>query len=137
MKYKTKERIFFLAAIWNLVFGLAMLLFPAAVFSLFYGETLLESAYLLRLFSNCFAFSILIFGMGYFLVSRNPNENHAVIWMGIVGKVAVFGIFLLGLIDGRVTPYGFFGAAGDLVWAAIFLAALRQTRRGNERLTDF
>jgi hypothetical protein len=69
-----------------------------------------------------------IFGLGYLYVGLNPVRNRNIAILGVLGKVYMFGVFLIfGLVGD--TPIGFAVASIlDLVFAGLFVEFLVTSR---------
>ncbi len=74
-----------------------------------------------------------VFGIGYYWVSKNLYENHAVVRMGIIGKLLVFILALIHLVAGDIHVALFAGACGDLLFAILFMVFLRAIGQANIR----
>ncbi|MCK7471353.1 MAG: hypothetical protein MZU95_11705 [Desulfomicrobium escambiense] len=71
-----------------------------------------------------------VFGLGYYLVSRDPDKNQGIIWMGCLAKVDHLSHFCPSLSHAEyITLFGFLRALGDFIWTILFLAALRGEKR--------
>lgn len=72
---------------------------------------------------------IAIFGIGFWIVSRDPARQRAIIGLGVLLKLAFTGVVLyhrlFGSIPGMWVPF----AVVDLLFAIAFLAALRALPR--------
>jgi hypothetical protein len=75
-----------------------------------------------------FALSVLIFGIGYYAVSRDITQNRVIVWLGAAGKVLVFAFFTDALLRGHATMTGWVVSIGDLLWAAGFFWFLYRTK---------
>lgn len=125
------KKIFLIAAVWNISGGLGAVFFfepsmtrmwGADYIQLFYDNRVALSTY--RLFWAL----VIIFGVGYFIVSRDLTKNRAVVWMAIAGKLTVFGIWSYDYGIGAIKPAALFGGTGDLMFALLFLHFLWHTR---------
>lgn len=86
--------LFIIGAIWNLAISILMF-----ILSFFVNPGLNESdLFIHRGFLN----AVMLFGIGYYLVGRNLEKNHAMVSMGALGKILVFGYFLTYFIFGVV-----------------------------------
>jgi hypothetical protein len=74
--------------------------------------------------AQVFALFVAVFGYGYFLVSRDPGRNEGIVWMGIVGKLLTFLLFLGNAVAGNFPPVLLIPAAGDVLFAFLFLEFL-------------
>ncbi len=108
--------LFVIAAIWNIAFALGFL-FLTRLFLEMFGLQTPASLVWLQLF---FAL-VLVFGLGYYWVSRDLNNNRAIVVMGIVGKSLVFLIFAYHWMVGGIPTLVALAGSGDLLFAALFL----------------
>src|SRR5271169_6723863 len=65
-----------------------------------------------------------VFGYGYFLVARDPSRNEGIVWMGIVGKLLIFALFLTHAIAGTFPFVLVIPTLGDVIFAFLFLEFL-------------
>ena len=63
---------------------------------------------------------VAVFGIGYYIVSRDTGKNHGIVLMGMVGKILVFALFLYSTITGEISPFLMVNAGADLVFAVLF-----------------
>jgi hypothetical protein len=128
---KTYKVFFVIAAIWNISGGLgAIFMFESNMISLWGAE------YIQMFYDNRVALStyrlfwvlVIIFGVGYYVISRDLTKNRAVIWMAVAGKLTVFSIWSYDYSIGAIQPAALFGGVGDLIFTLIFLFFLWQTR---------
>ena len=70
------------------------------------------------------AWLIMVFGVGYLLVARDPPANRSVVWLGAMGKAPI--AFFVWLDGGNAVlgTSSFLLSLGDLVFVALFLAYL-------------
>ena len=108
--------LFAIAAIWNIAFALGSL-FLTRLFLEMFGLQTPTSLLWLQLF---FAL-VLVLGLGFYWVSRDLNNNRAIVVMGIVGKSLVFSIFACHWMVGGIPTLVALAGAGDLLFAALFL----------------
>ena len=125
MKNETRKQIYFLGALWNFGFALIGLAMPKTTMWLLSGSTKAITGVLARTFFAFFWIAVGVFGLGYYLVSRDLDKNEAVIWTGCLAKVLIFFIFGRLYLRRKITLFGFLGALGDLIWTLFFLAAQR------------
>ena len=71
------------------------------------------------------------FGIGYYMVSRDPFNNKNIVILGVVGKLAFSGIFLYYLIGtSDLVPMLFLvPVVGDLLFVALFGMFLNYDRK--------
>ena len=67
---------------------------------------------------------IVVFGIGYFTVSRDLDRNRGIIGMGAAGKLLIVLMLLIYWIKGTIGFRGFAPASVDLVFAALFIRFL-------------
>jgi hypothetical protein len=123
MKNETRKQIYFVGALWNLCFAFIGLALPKTTMWLLSGSTKVITGVLARTFFAFFWIAVGVFGLGYYLVSRDPDKNEAVIWTGCLAKVLIFFIFGRLYLRRQITLFGFLAALGDLIWTLFFLAA--------------
>ena len=119
------EYMFLAGAIWNVLGGAVLVGLQDWIFSTadldppdpplyFYGWIAL----------------FMTFGIGYYMVSRDPFKNKNIVILGIVGKLAFSAIFLYYLISaGDLVPtLMLVPVVGDLVFVALFGMFLNYAR---------
>lgn len=99
-KLERYRKWFYAATIYNLIWGVAVILDPVTPFRLFGAEPPNYPS----LF-QCIGMMVMVFAFGYYLIARDPLRYAAYVWIGLAGKI--FG------------PIGFVYAAtkGELPWA--------------------
>ena len=80
MENETRKQIYFLGSLWNLSFAFSGLVLPRLTMWLLLGSTNAITGVLALTFFAAFWISVGLFGIGYYLVSRDPDRNEAVIW---------------------------------------------------------
>ena len=128
MNDKRFSRMFFWAAVWNFVAGAPALLFYERQFKLVFGEAAYTGDFHQALLFRSFALSVLVFGIGYWAVSRDITQNRVIVWLGAAGKILVFAFFTDALLRGHATMAGWVVSIGDLLWAVGFFWFLYRTR---------
>lgn len=119
---KKQTWLFALAAAWNLVIGLSILIAPWFSLQLLYGhEPGGPNDPLLAMLDRDFGFCVLLFGVGYGIVAVDPSRNQGLIWLGIIGKLGVVASLGQRWLIGMATAWVLPAAAGDLVFAALFV----------------
>jgi hypothetical protein len=73
--------------------------------------------------------TILIFGFGYYLVSRDVNKNHGIVIMGIIGKLFFFVYYTYMYFTMHATIVAFLAVIGDLIFSILFAYFLVQKRK--------
>lgn len=130
------SRMFFLAALWNLAVALAGLVSYETQFKLTFGAEAYTSDFHQALLFRSFMLSVLLFGVGYYLVSRDTSQNRAIVWLGAAGKILVFAFFTEAFIHDKATIVAVGVSFGDLLWALLFFWFLYQTK-GKVRVNNF
>ena len=118
--------MFVVAALWN---WLAALLFMAmAVLDLQVLSLFLTIKPVSYLWFNLFFGVVFVFGLGYFWAARDLDMNRNIVKMGAIGKTWVFILILGGWWTGAVTVLAALAGTVDLVFAILFVQALRQSK---------
>jgi hypothetical protein len=114
------SKLFFLAAIFNCTAGIAGIVFYEFQFSLFFGDQAVMKDFHTGLIFRLFMFAVLLFGLGYYFVSRDPEQNRGIVWLGALGKVGVFAAFTYAFLLNMASAIGLSIASMDLFWAVLF-----------------
>ena len=77
------------------------------------------------LFLQLFAWLVIVFGIGYFWASRDPEANVPVIKLGIIGKLSVVLVSLACVLTGGVSWQMLILVSVDLLYAILFWRALK------------
>ncbi len=125
MKIGTRKQIYLFGALWNLSFALCGLVLPMFTMWLISGSWDSLTGVLLRTFFAFFWVAVGLFGIGYYIVSRDPDRNEAVILTGCAGKVIIFLTFGYLYFCNQITLFGFLCGLGDFIWTFFFIAAQR------------
>ncbi len=120
------RKMFHVAALWNWCAAAPFYFFWRPIFGVLRMRTL---AY--PVFARLFLALVAAFGYGYYQVSRDIRQNHAVVKMGILGKLWVFLLFLNDGIRGRIPLLLVVPGIVDFVFAVLFIDFLR-SREGQE-----
>ena len=124
MKPKVVRAMFLTGAVFNWLVGLALLLDATLLFELFAVTPVPTEP----LFVQLFAWLVIIFGVGYLWVSRDPLANVPIIKLGMLGKTSVFLVCLAAVVTGTVSWQMMILATVDLVYATLFWLALQTLR---------
>lgn len=106
------------AAIYNLVWGVAVIIAPTAPFVLL-G---LETPNYPSLF-QCIGMMVMVFGYGYWLIAKDPERFAPYVWIGLAGKI--FGPigFLYAASKGELPwTFGLTIITNDLIWWPVFIS---------------
>ena len=77
------------------------------------------------MFLQFFAWLVVVFGIGYFWVSRDAAGNLPIIRLGLLGKASVVLVALGCVLTGAVSGQLMLLASVDGVYAVLFWRALR------------
>lgn len=114
--------LFLYAAFFNWFVGGGILIAYRPLFYMTGITPIPENPLFLYLFSGF----LLVFGLGYFWASRDFLHNIPVIKLGIIGKLIVFVLVLDHFLAGNISWPFFMLACVDLVYALLFIHALRR-----------
>lgn len=114
--------IFALAALFNLMVGLPLLLAPRpAVSALVY---ILPPDFML---AQILGVLISVFGVGYAMVARDPAGGRPIAWLGVIGKLPI-PVILWFYVEADVVPVRtLLLSLGDLLFAVLFVVFLWRT----------
>lgn len=117
------KAVFAVAAVFNWLVGLPLLIAPAAFYAML-GQSTPD------LFNAQMAGAlIVVFGVGYAMVARDPVANRGIVWLGVIGKGPLPLLYWLNVQAGRAPMSGFPLTLVDLAFAALFLTYLLRTRK--------
>lgn len=114
--------LFLIGAIWNIVLGIVYIftsLFMKGSFEMFGVE---EPPSLI--FYHLFFGIVIVYGIGYYLVSANLDKNHGIVLLGILGKLWAFLVVGFYYFAGDINLLGVGPAIGDLIFAILFIEFL-------------
>ena len=114
--------LFLAGAVWNLAAGLSGLLATELSLRIFYGVEGVEPITLLV--SRLFWLNVVVMGIGYAAISRNPGRDRALIAVALVSKALEFVIWAVLAAMGDATLWAVAAGVGNLVFAAMFLRFL-------------
>ncbi|MFW9990475.1 MAG: hypothetical protein ACFFD4_00305 [Candidatus Odinarchaeota archaeon] len=115
--------LFLIGAVWNVILGLAFIL--TSIFMLETGFDLFGVIVPSSLmFYHLFFGAVIIFGVGYYLVSVDLDKNHGVVIIGVIAKIWVFVITGYYFFIGDINILGVAPAVGDLIFAILFIEFL-------------
>ena len=120
MKREWISRLFVIAAIYDLVLGMAFLLAHHAIYRRFNISLPNHPAYV-----QFSAAMVAIFGLGFWFVAQDPERNRDLIKLGVLMKLAYSMIVLYYWFQTAVPVMWVPLAWTDLTFMVAFLAALR------------
>ena len=115
--------LFGCAAAFNLVVGLALLFARGVVVSMLKLDPIVGTHVVL---ANLCGMFIVLFGVAYALVARDPITYRPYIAFGAAGKLLAIAAAVVPWIAGTIDAHIPLLTGGDLVFAALFLAFLRR-----------
>ncbi len=120
--------LFYLAALWNVSAALVALAAPEFHAQTFFGSSVSAVDPVSAVDTQIFWVSVLFFGVGYWLVARDPSKNHGLVFIAAAGKTVVGVRWLWAYGEGVMTSFVILGAVGDLVFALLFAVFLMKAR---------
>jgi len=115
------KRLFLIGALYNIVLGLIFLVFFSRLMSLFDMPMPPRE---LAVFHQMGILLAMVYGIGYYMVSRDLYAHKGIVLLGIIGKIIVFLLFLHHLV------FIFLIGVGDLMFALLFCKFLVFARNG-------
>jgi hypothetical protein len=119
------RRLFVVAALWNLLLGFVFLIFFQQLMALF-GMPMPPRE--LTVFHQMAILLAMVYGVGYYMVSRELNSHGGIVILGIIGKIIVFFLFLYHMIFSGLHFFVFLIGTGDLIFALLFIRFLTFSR---------
>ena len=117
------KKLFFVGSLWNMgaaiLFMIASLFIPS-MFDLFGTEEPTNYVWFYLFFAMVFTL-----GMGYYWVSSDINQNHALVKTGLIAKILFFLIMLGYTISGDFNWLVMAPASIDLIFAILFIEFLK------------
>ena len=113
--------LFLIGALWNIILGI--LFFSMSIMdptSVFTTEIIIPSLYS----THAFLLLVIAYGIGYYLVSRDIDQNQGVVIIGIIGKILFFLCSVVYFSLGEIDVLKLIIATGDLVFACLFIEFL-------------
>ena len=113
------RKMFLIGALWNWVASVLFTFGYPVLFPWIGMEIPLYPVFFQGLLGLAF-----VYGIGYFWVSRDIQQNHAIVKLGIIGKIFIFVLLLIYMIEGSVTFILFTAGVVDLIFAILFIEFL-------------
>ncbi|HON58123.1 MAG TPA: hypothetical protein P5040_07860 [Smithella sp.] len=138
------KKMFFVGSLWNLSMGITGLLFTNFILMMLFGNAPVRenlTAFIngavpavdnlqMLIFFRFFMIAVILFGIGYYWVSRDLLANRAVIWLGLVAKLIIFFTFTYYYALGQSSCFSVLICSGDFVFSIFFAAFLWKTKDG-------
>jgi hypothetical protein len=113
------KKFFRVAAAWNILGSVPAIIAPGLNLRIFYA--LKTDDYMMLFLNRSFWIAVLIFGIGYFIISLDPARHVGITVMGVIGKIIVaLNWFYLFAID-KATFMVVFGGLGDSAFTVLFI----------------
>lgn len=122
------KKMFFLSSVWNIGIGLTGLCFYDFTIRLLFGPGAVTDNLLALIFYRFFMIAVILFGVGYYVVSRDLLANRAIIWLGLIAKLIIFFTLVYYYALGQATRFSVFGCSGDFVFSLLFILFLYQSK---------
>jgi hypothetical protein len=112
-----RSRLFLIGALWNLLGGVAIILGTGVIFGLAKLSPPMPEVYYYAWIAL-----FMTFGIGYWMVSRDFENNRNIVILGIIGKVVFSIIFITQFFSskGLIPPLFWIPVIGDLILALLF-----------------
>ena len=121
------QKMFFVGSLWNISIGLTSLLLTDFIIMMMFGKAPMTenlSAFIngtvpvvdnlqTLIFFRFFMIAVILFGIGYYWVSRDLLANRAVIWLGLVAKLMIFFTFAYYYALGQSSCFSVLICSGD------------------------
>ena len=115
------------AAVYNVVFGTLVVLFPLAFFRI---AGLAEPNY--PEIWQCVGMIVGVYGVGYWIAATDPMRHWPIVLVGFLGKVLGPIGFLQAAAAGRFPwVFGWINVTNDLIWWIPFAIILLRARRAH------
>jgi hypothetical protein len=122
--------MFVWAALFNFCFGLPIMFATEWCYRITFRVPLaLDGSMALRFWSD-FGFAVVLIGVGYYLVSRNLDANHGLVWLGVFAKLFDVTVLTYRYAIGIARPVVLLPALVDGAFMLLFLVFLRQRGGG-------
>ncbi|MBU44076.1 MAG: alkyl hydroperoxide reductase [Spirochaetaceae bacterium] len=121
-----------LAAIYNIIWGAYVVLFPMHFFSALGMEPINHVA-----IWQGMGMVIGVYGVAYWLASYDPIRHWPIVAVGLLGKLLGPLGYAYNALTGTIDPaFGFTLLTNDLIWWIPFLYILNQARKAKWPLTE-
>jgi len=124
------RKMFFLDSLWNISIGLIGICFYDLSIKMLFGAHAVTDNLLILIFFRLFMIAVILFGVGYYIVSRDLSANRAIVWLGLTAKLIIFFTFVYYYAMGQATWFSVFGCSGDFAFSILFIIFLYQTKDG-------
>lgn len=138
------QKMFFVGSLWNISIGVTGILLTDFIIMMLFGKApmtenlaavfngtvpAMDNLQTL-IFFRFFMIAVILFGIGYYWVSRDLLANRAVIWLGLVAKLMIFFTFTYYYALGQSSLFSVLICSGDFIFSIFFAAFLWKTKDG-------
>jgi hypothetical protein len=117
-----------LAAVYNILWGIWVVLFPQQIFSLTGMEAINHP-----MVWQGMGMVIGVYGLGYWWASYNPTKHWPIVAVGFLGKIFGPAGFLLNYFQGNVPfSFSYMLITNDIIWWIPFFLILRKVHREHQ-----
>jgi len=117
---------FYAAALYNVVWGIVVVLFTSTFHQLAGVDASVPHA-----FFQCIGMMVGVFAFGYYLLARNPERYQGFIWIGLAGKtLGPIGTIFAVSSGHLASSFLWVNLTNDIIWLPVFtMFALKYARR--------
>jgi small multidrug resistance pump len=120
--------VFRCAALYNLIWGLTVSLWPRLVFDLLGLPHPVPIA-----FFQCIGMMVGVYAIGYWMVSIDPIRYQGFVWIGLLGKLlGPIGLAMSAMRGELPWEFGWVCLFNDLIWWLPFTLFLIQVKEAHE-----
>jgi hypothetical protein len=120
--------IFVLGAGFNLLVGFIGIFFYEFSVEFFFGSKALTDSLVAAVFFRLFMGAVVVFGVGYYLVSRDLTTNRGIVWLGAASKLLISSVLAGLVIADLASPTVILTIVPDSIFMVLFFVFLQRTR---------
>jgi len=115
-EFRVYRRWFYAAAIYNAVWGIAVVMFPGTLLQ-FAGMSAPDALPLVQVVGMMVG----VYAYGYYLLAREPQRYSGLVWIGLAGKTFGPVGFLYSAMTGTLPwTFGWVCLFNDVIWWPVF-----------------
>ena len=115
-EFRVYRRWFYAAAIYNAVWGIAVVMFPGTLLQ-FAGMSAPDALPLVQVVGMMVG----VYAYGYYLLAREPKRYSGLVWIGLAGKTFGPVGFLYSAMTGTLPwTFGWVCLFNDVIWWPVF-----------------
>lgn len=116
---------FYAAALYNLLWGAFVCVFPGAYFKILKIEPLNYPSMF-----QAIGMIVGVYALGYWLIARDPARYGPFVYVGLLGKILGPLGFLVSALQGTLPwSFGLVNLTNDIIWLPAFIGFAIQLRR--------